>query len=193
MKLLVLCTILLSLAAASAQAGFSAVNDNPYERSHEQILEDVYGGNFVMSGNDFTNGTVTATRVDDSNDKTFGTGWTMRKIADESAYDSMLSQDADGSFSLQVAQTGRNYSSDMTPTDQFVTYQLNGLAGVNNAMLIFAEDLSAGDFDYNDLVVEASGGSMNAPAIAVPLPIAAWTGLAGLGVAGLVARRRKAS
>jgi hypothetical protein len=191
MKLLV-CSTILGLAATSAHAGFTTINSpHPGERSHERILETVYGGDFTKSGNDYTNGAITVTRLDDSMDKTFGSGWTLDPVAHYAALDSTLTQNANGSFRLNV-ENGKSYNSDAVGgTDHFVTYALSGLAGVNNALLIFAEDMPHFDFDYNDLVVQATGGTLNPPAIAVPLPIAAWTGLAGLGFAGLVLKRRR--
>lgn len=53
--------------SSGAQAGFTTVSPPPgTEASHIQILDNVYGAGFFMSGTGvFTNGTVTATRVDD--------------------------------------------------------------------------------------------------------------------------------
>jgi MYXO-CTERM domain-containing protein len=61
----------LVLAAGNASAGFTAVNapSTMGEMSHEQILEGIYGGNFSPAGVNYTNGAVTATRIDD-----FGVG-----------------------------------------------------------------------------------------------------------------------
>ena len=67
-------SILLAAWTLPANAGFTAVHSPaPGEASHEQILEGAYGGDFIGSGDDlgngfwtvFTNGTITATRVDD--------------------------------------------------------------------------------------------------------------------------------
>lgn len=61
----------LVLAAGNAMAGFTPVNapSTAGELSHEQILEGIYGGDFTPSGVNYSNGGVTATRVDD-----FGVG-----------------------------------------------------------------------------------------------------------------------
>lgn len=59
-------------AAGSAGAGFTTIAP-PFigEVGHEQVLESVFGGDFVASGLDFTNGTVTATRVNDDDNQLF--------------------------------------------------------------------------------------------------------------------------
>jgi len=41
------------------------------ELSHARILDSIYGGGFAASGNDFSNGAITASRVDDAADQTF--------------------------------------------------------------------------------------------------------------------------
>jgi hypothetical protein len=65
----------MSFTAASANAGFTTVKaPKPTEMGIEQILEGTYGGNFVASGNDFTNGTITAHRIDDDSDQMFTGG-----------------------------------------------------------------------------------------------------------------------
>jgi len=53
-------------ALASAQAGYTTVKTVANEASHEQILEHMYGGNFSKSGVNFSNGTISAKRIDDS-------------------------------------------------------------------------------------------------------------------------------
>ncbi|MEM6552801.1 MAG: hypothetical protein AAF750_11835 [Planctomycetota bacterium] len=59
-------------SASMASAGFTAIAP-PFagEVGHEEILESTFGGDFVASGLDFTNGTVTATRVDDDDNQLF--------------------------------------------------------------------------------------------------------------------------
>ena len=184
MKLLVSGTIL--ALAASAHAGFSTVGSNAYEPSHEQILESLYGGDFTASGNDFSNGTVTATRVDDADDEVFASGLSLDPVAGYAALDSTITQNADGTLKL-TNSVGRSFESDDAP-DQFVTYLLSGASGVSQ--LVFGEDSQGGDYDYNDVVVEVEGANVPPP-IAIPLPAAAWAGLVGLGFAGMVARRRR--
>jgi len=58
---------MLAFAVARADAGFTKIN-KPWagEPSQQQVLAHLYGGTFVASGVDFSNGTVTATRVDDA-------------------------------------------------------------------------------------------------------------------------------
>src|SRR4051812_9121174 len=55
------------LGAAQAHAGFTTVNAPwPGEASQADILSHAYGGTFTANGLNYTNGTVTATRMDDS-------------------------------------------------------------------------------------------------------------------------------
>src|SRR5438094_7304159 len=61
--------------AASAQASLTAVKPpNASEMGIEQILQGTYGGNFSANGNNFTNGAVTATRIDDDLDQVWTGG-----------------------------------------------------------------------------------------------------------------------
>lgn len=59
--------------AAQADAGTTVIGKSKSrgEATHEQVLENVYGGNFSQSGNDFSNGSVTITRIDDSADQSW--------------------------------------------------------------------------------------------------------------------------
>lgn len=70
--------------------------------------------------------------------------------------------------------------------DHMVTYEIKFNNMGTGRYLVMFEDLRNGDYDFNDLGVELS---------VVPLPPAAWAGLAslaGLGVAGRIRRRRLA-
>src|SRR6185369_17022449 len=62
--------------AGVARAGLTHVNSHPppREANQQQILEHAYGGNFQADGLNFSNGTVTATRIDDADDMT----WTQQ-------------------------------------------------------------------------------------------------------------------
>src|SRR5438034_10991527 len=60
---------------ASANASLTTVKaSKPSEMGIEQILEGTYGGNFSASGNDFTNGSITAHRIDDDLDQVWTGG-----------------------------------------------------------------------------------------------------------------------
>ena len=58
------------LAVSNVHAGITLVAPTPHatEASTEQILSHQYGGSFSALGNGFTNGSITATRIDDLND-----------------------------------------------------------------------------------------------------------------------------
>lgn len=62
------------LGAAEAQAALTNVGKSKKkkgEATHEQVLERRYGGDFVKNGSNYSNGTISVTRVDDSADTSF--------------------------------------------------------------------------------------------------------------------------
>lgn len=67
---------LTALGAASANAGLTAVHaaGASTELNHAQILSQTYGGTFAANGASFSNGSITAQRLDDGG---FGVGSTM--------------------------------------------------------------------------------------------------------------------
>jgi len=71
------------LAASNAQAGFTTINPPNYgkggEATQAEILSNSYGGSFTSNGLNFTNGTLTATRIDDNNDQFFSGDLTSSK------------------------------------------------------------------------------------------------------------------
>ena len=92
---------------------------------------------------------------------------------------------------------GRLFSSlpaDNAGSDQLVTYQITGgKANGLTSYLLFWEDVSdaTSDRDYNDLVVLIQSAGVNGGRpTGVPLPPAAWSGLATLAAGGLLARGR---
>jgi hypothetical protein len=58
----------IAVAAPAARASFTAISapTTVGEDTHEKILENIYGGNFVKSGVNYSNGTVNVLRIDDS-------------------------------------------------------------------------------------------------------------------------------
>ena len=67
-------------AFGSAQAAtITPVLPPPHgEKSHEEILEDILGGDFTQVGNDFTDGSLAVTRVNDDEDQTYDfTSWSV--------------------------------------------------------------------------------------------------------------------
>ncbi|HEX4125456.1 MAG TPA: hypothetical protein VHY37_12065 [Tepidisphaeraceae bacterium] len=64
--------LLVAGSARSAQAGFTEALPTKYgEPEQGQILSHVLGGTFTASGDNFSNGTITATQLDDSADQTW--------------------------------------------------------------------------------------------------------------------------
>ncbi len=66
------------LLATPAMAAFTPIKPAAsFNKSHQGIFADYYGGDFTATGPgglSFTNGSVTATRVDDADDQTFNLG-----------------------------------------------------------------------------------------------------------------------
>ena len=102
---------------------------------------------------------------------------------------------------------GRTFSSVASANadgmDHLVSYEVKGLSGQQASVFLLCwEDKFSrrSDRDFNDLVVEMQAGeaatrSALAEPLLIPLPPAAWTGLAGLlslGVASVVRRRPSA-
>ncbi len=73
----------LSVLAGTARAGFTSIGAPNYgnggEATQAEILSSSYGGMFTASGLDFTNGTLTATRVNDNADQVFSGDLTSSK------------------------------------------------------------------------------------------------------------------
>jgi len=175
------------LGAPPAVAGLTDVRPAAAgEVGHEQILEQIYGGDFAASGSDFVGGGVTVRRVDDSADRTLDfdapgrldlvaafTGWQW----DYSLHDASGNRvgsgsqtgsgcDAGGGFDVAAPgsyemvldhQSGRQYRSGGS-LDQLVSYEITRGDG-GEETLLFWEDWSRAkrsDADFNDLVFRAS-------------------------------------
>jgi hypothetical protein len=98
--------------AATAQAGFTAVNPTPYagEQNIDQILSHVYGGSFLLSGNDYSNGLLTAQRVDDSADQGFtGIILSVQALARFAGFDQTFGYVKDGVFHAAMTTSGTGY------------------------------------------------------------------------------------
>jgi len=223
----------LLFGAAQVRAGFSPIqpSNNPGEMNIPQVLGQAYGGTFTQAANgvDFTNGTVTATRVDDGADQvfrqpiasakavydpdasagalTFGylpgsTGGTFTPLFTETGSmtnvtgsSGALNVGGPYRFAVRrgnnaVASSGNSDNAD--GLDRLVTYKISGSGlGSNQNWLLGFEDGAHPPFDYNDAVAVQTAG---VGAAAVPLPLAAWTGLSGLfglGAAGVTRRIRR--
>ncbi len=103
------------LGATSAQAGFTTVGAPNYgkggEATQAQILSASYGGTFTANGNDLTNGSITATRLDDSTDQTFGFSITSSKaLASFAAYNQGFGYGSRTSPTVLFNVGGDNYT-----------------------------------------------------------------------------------
>lgn len=212
----------LSLFVSSASmAAFTPINA-PYPGEDDQatILSTVYGGSFVANGVDFSNGAITATRVDDDNDKlfTFDVA-TARPLArfgrlqieagfregSEESLALVTGKRYDVSGNLgKVNQTGpveaiiktsegNVFSSDSNPdgADHLVTYLLSGEGVKADTYVLFWEDRAQGDKRADfDFNDLVIEAKINGAV--VPLPAAAIPGLAMLvGLGGYKALRRR--
>ncbi len=235
--------------AGSAQAGYTWLNEpSGGEASHLEILNHIYGTSFSQSGLDFTDGTIIAKRVQDTQEsngvmdtvggdpdgasdqywtggiisasveakfasyaQSFGyyegkTGGAFNKLFDVVGSGFGVSGSASNIDLSDLIyrwarggdgdqHTSRNWDN-VDLSDHMVTYQIQNLDDGMTTWLLFWEDLNCGcaggpksDEDFNDLVIEIKALA----ATPVPLPAAAWTGLATLAGGGLVRRfRRKA-
>ncbi|MGB0767569.1 MAG: PEP-CTERM sorting domain-containing protein [Phycisphaeraceae bacterium] len=74
-----------ALIAGSTQAGVVYTTIDPFGTatvSHEQILQDVYGGDFEPVGRDFSNGVYNIVRIDDESDQRYDIeGWSAVGVA----------------------------------------------------------------------------------------------------------------
>jgi len=70
-------------AGGTQAATFTTINPPDVgQKSHEEILEEIYGGDFIQTDNDFSNGVVSITRIDDDLDQTYNIGgWGARALA----------------------------------------------------------------------------------------------------------------
>lgn len=213
------------LSAGKAQAGFTAVNA-PWkgEDSLAQILSHTYGGNFQANGLNFSNGSVSAIRQDDTTNASFHfdiksiktistfSGWSQGLAYGDVNNPTQLFNvtgkgynavgqtgaiDMPDSYSLVRTGKGGNWSSDAAQNsdgaDHLITYLLTGQKKSHGqTYVMFWEDgrKGHGDFDFNDLAVQIDTHS-NSP-VTVPLPAAAWSGLATLAGGAVVAGYRKA-
>lgn len=232
MKKFVVAATLLA-ASGSAMADFTTVNGPAGgELGHGAIFGNVYGGVFNPSGLNFTNGTITATRVHDRNNGTNSAlaiaGPDLSNQTDQVWQDGSVRVRASAKYSgdsqafgwIQNSNNAQNFlftaggipqsnqffvggdglfrlyddpsnaplfdslESNNSNVDHMVTYFITGTADGIDKFFVLFEDRQTGDFDYNDIGIELS---------VVPLPPAAWAGLASLaGVAGFgyVRRRR---
>lgn len=180
-KLLAIAGLSLLGVTGAANAAFTTITPSG-EPTQADILGDLYGGTFVANGLDFSNGSITATRIDDDIDKSLPVTGTPTALAHYGSLPDVASV-VDGKYAL--TRPGRTFTTDpadnIDGVDHVVTYLLSGAA---SGYVLFFEDLPAGkaDFDFNDLVVST-----------VPLPGALASGLVSLGAmgAGMLIRKSR--
>lgn len=134
------------LAAASvpANAGYTTVGAAASgEKSIQQILDAVYGGTFTASGVNYTNGVITATRVNDNggsgtNDVLFGPGTANDQVWNGGAISAKVDARYAGftqAFGYKTGTSGTAYNSLFSVTGSGLavsgsaTVDMNVLAG----------------------------------------------------------------
>src|SRR3954467_1729819 len=81
-----------AFGATAANAGLTTVKaPHNGEMGIQQILQNTYGGTFNASGNNFSNGSISATRIDDSVDQEWSAGtYDLNTVAKFSGYTQTL-------------------------------------------------------------------------------------------------------
>jgi hypothetical protein len=153
------------LAGTSAFAGFTQVKPPPAgEMGRDQILSHLYGGTFVASGNHYTNGTITAYRIEDqslasgpmnilsgsygsASDQTWHGDFTARAVAKFSLNQQTLGFDRGNGFEKLFDVTGYgfaiNNASKTIHTDADFCFNRKGDSG--NQCSINSENIDARD------------------------------------------------
>jgi hypothetical protein len=130
--------------AASTAIGSPAAG----ELSHAQILDGIYGGGFSASGNDFSNGAITASRVDDAADQTFNfESFSASAKAVFAGFSQSFGIVQDGTFTnlfdVSGKKTGVSGSvADVNPGGDFLFAR-----GGDGALVTSDPTLNPGDFD----------------------------------------------
>jgi hypothetical protein len=92
LKTTALSAAFVAFGATAANAGLTTVKaPHNGELGIQQILQSTYGGTFNASGNDFSNGSISATRIDDSLDQEWSAGtYDLHTVAKFSGYTQTL-------------------------------------------------------------------------------------------------------
>lgn len=110
-----LCGALILSSVSTAQAAFSPVSLPIFnEDTHQEIFSHVYGSPFVPSGLNYTNGSITAVRVDDAVDQIWQDFWESANVkaifaANDQKFGYKLG-DSGGSFVELINATGEDYA-----------------------------------------------------------------------------------
>jgi len=159
------------LGADRAQAGFSSIGESitASEADHEAVLERTYGGDFVQNGNDFSNGTVTVSRIDDGSDQVWNGNVVSARAVGlfSSKRQAFGTVGSDGQFNQLFEVEGRNF--DVTGS---VDTSSAALANLSNSGIVFARggsrpmhsSVDSGNGDGRDHLVSYSvSGLTGAP------------------------------
>lgn len=113
------------IVPATALAAYTPINPpvaSVKEASHECVLEHAYGGDFsLVGGLNYTNGTVTAERIDDDLDQIYGVGmYDFLMLGEFGVFDEIfgyLPGDSGGSFMTLFDVGGEYYDATGSATD----------------------------------------------------------------------------
>ncbi len=202
--------------SGSAFAEFTTIQDNAGEASHLDIFNAVYGGGFTADGLNFTNGTLTAVRLDDAADQSFAlSSFNAKAIAKFASLDQSFGYlNADGDYVNLFEESGEGFAAsgsvEGVSLDSPIVFAREGVNGVvssdvssnpdlrdhlvtyrldgmpGEVYVLAFEDLFGGPEDDDFQDLVIEVSSINV----VPSPAAMGGGLMLLG--GLVARRRRA-
>jgi hypothetical protein len=153
----------LALAASHAVAANTRIqssigNDEP---SHQQILENLYGGSFARAGDDFSNGQVDVQRVSDGAgaEAIFGSDFVSARAVASFARNSQTlgALDAEGGF-VPLLRTQRNALDAAGPVDLRGSGLSNTILALQSGGSTFAADASLNPGGADHLVSYAVKG-----------------------------------
>lgn len=165
------------------------VNDSTDQTFHGGITSATTLGTFAQysQGLAYTSGGST-TQLFTVSGKGFAATGSTGAVDLPSSYSFVRTGGASG---IKGTDESSKDSANVDGKDHLVTYLLTGSGVTGPTYVLFWEDKTKqqhSDFDFNDLAVEVKSTSP----IIVPLPAAAWSGLATLAGAALVTGYRKA-
>lgn len=137
-------TMGLSLVAASNLfASFTDVNPNPDEGTPAEIFSVLYGNAFTNAGLDFSNNTVTATRLSDESDQFWTGDFAVRIVARFSGYTQTIGSLSRGKYQDLLTAQGIRFDQDpqevSVSLDQGVWVR-SGDSGTHSSATEFNED-----------------------------------------------------
>src|SRR3954469_25407537 len=127
------------ICCASARAGFTPIIDNAKEPNQQEIFQQLFGGTVVTEGLDYTNGTITATRVNDDDDQTFpGQEYRATVVARFSDHSQSFGTVQVGNFVKSFDVVGKHFDvsgSDVVDLSHGITVGRGGDTGMDSSIV----------------------------------------------------------